>query len=128
ISAPIAACLLRGELGFDGLILTDDMGMEGITALYAPEEAAWQAVLAGAAVVLCARLELAGACSPSMLERLRAGLVQAVADGRLSPERVAASVGRVQALKARYAVGPASGSRLSAVGSAAHARQVAELT
>jgi beta-N-acetylhexosaminidase len=128
ISTPIATCLLRGELGFDGLILTDDMGMEGITALYAPEEAAVQAVLAGADVVLCARLELAGACSPPMLERLQAGLVQAVADGRLSRERVAASVDRVLALKARYAVGPADGSLLSAVGSAAHARQVAELT
>ena len=58
ISAPIATCLLRGELGFDGLIVTDDMGMEGITALYAPEEAAVQAVIAGADVVLCARLEL----------------------------------------------------------------------
>jgi beta-N-acetylhexosaminidase len=128
ISAPIATCLLRGELGFDGLILTDDMGMEGITALYAPEEAAVQAVLAGADIVLCARLELAGACSPPMLERLRAGLLQAVADGRLSEARVAASVTRVLALKTRYAVGPATGSQLSTVGGAAHARQVAELT
>jgi hypothetical protein len=63
-----------------------------------------------------------------MLERLRAGLLQAVADGRLSEARVAASVTRVLALKTRYAVGPATGSQLSTVGGAAHARQVAELT
>jgi beta-N-acetylhexosaminidase len=70
ISAPIITCLLRGELGFGGPIFTDDMGMEGITALYAPAEAAVQAVLAGADVVLCARLELKGACSPPMLEQM----------------------------------------------------------
>ncbi|SRR5579884_704783 len=128
VSPAIATCLLRDELGFGGVVLTDDMGMAGIAELYSPEERGVQAVLAGADVVLCARLDLAGACSADQFEQIRAGLLQAVADGRLSPARVAQSVARIEALKARYAVGPASGAELSAVGGAAHARYVAALT
>ena len=60
-------------------------------------------------------------------DQLRDGLLQAVADGRLTTERVDRSVARVQALKARYAVGPATGEGLERVGGAAHVRLVADL-
>src|SRR5690606_38986173 len=46
LSAPIVQGLLRKELGFDGLIYTDSMGMAGVAALYSPGEAAVRAVKA----------------------------------------------------------------------------------
>src|SRR5262249_7064613 len=127
VSAPIQTGLLRGELGFDGVIVTDDMGMRGILDLYPPEEAAVQAVLAGADVVLCARVELANACSPEQIGQLRDGLLRAAAEGRLPLARIDESLRRIQALKTRYAVGPVSGDDLPSVGGADHLRIVADV-
>jgi len=127
VSAPIQTGLLRGELGFTGLIVTDDMGMEGITALYPPEESGVRAVLAGADILTCVRMTTAGACPPEMLEPLRDGLLRAVADGRLPLERVDASVRRVLAVKARHAVGPVADTDLSRIKGAEHLRIVADL-
>ena len=47
LSAPIIQGLLRKELGFDGLIYTDSMGMAGVRRIYAPGEAAVRAIKAG---------------------------------------------------------------------------------
>ena len=127
VSAPIITGVLRNEMGFDGVVFTDDMGMAGIADVFSPEEAAVQAVLAGADVIVCARLELTGACKPEWIERLRAGLLQAVTDGRISMARVDQSGRRIQALKVRYPVGPASGERLSRVQGAEHVRIVADV-
>ena len=45
--SPAVTCYLRKNLGFNGVILTDDLIMEAITDLYGAEEAAVLAVLAG---------------------------------------------------------------------------------
>lgn len=125
VSAPIATGVLRGELGFDGVITIDDRGRKGLTDLFDPEEAAVRAVLAGADIVLCARLE--GACTPVMFERQRAGLLQAVADGRIPMSRIDESIRRIHTLKARYQVGPVSTAGLSQVGGAENPRVVADV-
>jgi beta-glucosidase-like glycosyl hydrolase len=52
LSEPIVSGVLRREMGFDGLIYTDSMGMAGVAALYKPGEAAVRAVKAGNDVVL----------------------------------------------------------------------------
>src|SRR5262245_39460091 len=52
LSQPIVSGVLRREMGFDGLIYTDSMGMAGVTALYKPGEAAVRAIKAGNDVVL----------------------------------------------------------------------------
>ena len=52
LSQPIVSGVLRKEMGFDGLIYTDSMGMAGVAALYKPGEAAVRAVKAGNDVVL----------------------------------------------------------------------------
>jgi beta-N-acetylhexosaminidase len=52
LSEPIVSGVLRREMGFDGLIYTDSMGMAGVTQLYKPGEAAVRAVKAGNDVVL----------------------------------------------------------------------------
>jgi beta-glucosidase-like glycosyl hydrolase len=52
LSGPIVTGVLRRELGFDGLIYTDSMGMAGVTQLYKPGEAAVRAIKAGNDLVL----------------------------------------------------------------------------
>ncbi len=45
--SPIVHLMLRKQLGFDGVIVTDDLAMQAITSTYGAEEAAVLAVLAG---------------------------------------------------------------------------------
>ena len=52
LSPRIVAGLLREELGFAGLVVTDAMDMAGVTARYPPGEAAVRAIAAGVDVVL----------------------------------------------------------------------------
>lgn len=83
--------LLRRELGFQGLVVTDAMEMGGITVRYAPGEAAVRAVLAGADALLMSPVPDAA------FEALQS----AVKSGRLSVERLDASVRRILEAKAR---------------------------
>ena len=56
LSRPIVTGLLRDELGWDGLVLTDDMGaMDAITDRYGPGEAAVLAVAAGVDLLIIVR-------------------------------------------------------------------------
>ena len=48
----IISGLLRREMGFDGLVVTDSLDMGGVARRYAPGEAAVQAILAGADLLL----------------------------------------------------------------------------
>ena len=52
LSQPIVSGVLRKELGFDGLVVTDSMGMAGVNALYKPGDAAVRAIKAGNDIVL----------------------------------------------------------------------------
>jgi beta-N-acetylhexosaminidase len=52
LSRPIVSDVLRREMGFDGIVYTDSMGMAGVTKLYAPGEAAVRAIKAGNDVIL----------------------------------------------------------------------------
>jgi len=52
LSAPIVSELLRSQLGFSGLVVTDAMRMNGVAAYYDPGEAAIRALLAGVDMVL----------------------------------------------------------------------------
>lgn len=89
--SPAAVALLRGEYGFDGVVMTDDLaGMASITARLGPEEAAVRALAAGVDVVLFDAVDVA-----ALLDRLEA----AVADGTLAEEQIDASVTRVLALR-----------------------------
>ena len=53
LSRPILTGLLRGEFGYDGVIVTDSMGMKGITDHYGRDESGRMALAAGADM-LCA--------------------------------------------------------------------------
>src|SRR5687768_7083695 len=91
LSGPIVSGVLRREMGFDGIIYTDSMGMAGVTRLYSPGEAAVRAIKAGNDIVLHSPDD--GAAF--------AGLKAAVKAGELTMAQVDASVGRVLRAKAR---------------------------
>jgi beta-N-acetylhexosaminidase len=91
LSPPIVGGVLRKELAFRGLIYTDSMGMQGVTNMYAPGEAAVRAVLAGNDVVLHSPDD--GAAFT--------GIVEAVRSGRITGARIEASVERILRAKVR---------------------------
>jgi beta-glucosidase-like glycosyl hydrolase/CubicO group peptidase (beta-lactamase class C family) len=91
LSSHILTDLLRDELQFQGLVVTDAMDMGGITVRYAPGEAAVRAVLAGADALLM----------PPVPDAAFEGLQAAVRSGRISIERLDASVRRILQAKAR---------------------------
>jgi beta-glucosidase-like glycosyl hydrolase/CubicO group peptidase (beta-lactamase class C family) len=91
LSSNILTGVLRKQLGFQGLVVTDAMDMGGITMRFAPGEAAVRAVLAGADCLLM----------PPVPDAAVEALQQAVKSGRISRERLDASVRRILEAKAR---------------------------
>ncbi len=90
-SRNILTGLLRDELKFKGLVVTDAMDMGGVTSRYPPGEAAVRAVEAGADVLLM----------PPVPDAAMAGLERAVRSGRISEKRVDESVRRILQAKSR---------------------------
>jgi beta-N-acetylhexosaminidase len=91
LSSNILTGLLRKELGYKGLVVTDAMDMGGITVRYAPGEAAVRAFTAGADALLM----------PPVPDAAIDALRDAVKSGRISHERLDASVRRILEAKAR---------------------------
>jgi beta-N-acetylhexosaminidase len=91
LSPVILTGLLRGEMGFRGLIVTDAMEMGGVTNAYTPADAALKAIQAGVDIVLL----------PLEPETVVESLKDAVRKGVLTRERVDASVRRILEAKAR---------------------------
>ena len=94
LSHNILTGVLRDELHFQGLVVTDAMDMGGITVRYAPGEAAVRAVLAGADALLM----------PPVPDAAFEGLQNAVRSGRISIERLDASVRRILEAKAMLGI------------------------
>ncbi len=103
LAPAISTSLLRGELGFEGLVVTDALLMGGISESYGPGEAAVLALLAGADVLLM----------PADVEAAIGGIVEATQSGRLSEKRLDASILRAEELlgwlESRAMPGPAPG-------------------
>ncbi|MGE5177027.1 MAG: glycoside hydrolase family 3 N-terminal domain-containing protein [Hyphomicrobiales bacterium] len=99
LSPAILTGLLRGKMKFEGVIVTDALEMEGVTGRGGFGEVAVRAVEAGADLLLYSKLEPG---PPEALAALRAAL----ASRRLAPERVAASIERIRALRRGSAARP----------------------
>ncbi len=92
--SPAVLSLLRRELGFAGLVVTDSMAMRAITDRWSPGEAAVRAVAAGADIVL--------ACGPAAAQREALAAVRRALDaGTLPADRVTDALSRIQAAKRR---------------------------
>lgn len=98
LSRPILTELLREQWGFAGLIVTDALVMGAIARHYGPNEAAVRAVEAGADILLMPA-DPVGAVQ---------AVCDAVASGRLSADRIAASVARIWQAKQKVC-GPPPG-------------------
>jgi beta-N-acetylhexosaminidase len=91
VSKNILTGLIRDELKFKGLVVTDAMDMGGVTNLFPPGEAAVRAVEAGADVLLM----------PPVPDAAMSGLERAVKSGRVSQKRIDDSVRRILLAKSK---------------------------
>jgi beta-N-acetylhexosaminidase len=89
VSPKVLTALLRDELKFKGLIVTDAMTMQGLAMLFDSGEGSVRSIVAGADVLLM---------PPDPDKAIRA-VVGAVEDGRISRQRLEQSVARVLAAK-----------------------------
>jgi len=121
ISGPILSGLLRGELGFGGLVVTDALEMGAIAGTVGLEEAAVRALIAGAD-----SLGLGHDLHEEAVERVHAAIVAAVRSGRLPEERLVEAAERVAAL-CRWAAPAEAGAAPRDVGAAA-ARRALEVS
>ncbi|TGB08916.1 glycoside hydrolase family 3 protein [Streptomyces sp. MZ04] len=94
LSHRILTGVLRDELGYDGLIVTDGMEMQAISATYGIERGSVLAIAAGADAICVG----GGLADDETVLRLRDALVAAVRTGELSEERLADAAARVRAL------------------------------
>ncbi|WP_228982275.1 glycoside hydrolase family 3 protein [Streptomyces sp. DH12] len=94
LSPRILTGLLRRELGFEGLIVTDGMEMQAIASTYGIERGSVLAVAAGADAICVG----GGLADEGIVLRLRDALVAAVRSGELPEERLADAAARVRAL------------------------------
>ena len=93
--------ILREQLLYKGVVVTDDLQMEAITNEYTLEEAAVKAVAAGADILLVGNNL---AYSPDVVENIVTSLVWAVQSDRLSEERIRQSYERIMELKKQSGV------------------------
>lgn len=126
LSRRIVHGLLRQELGFDNLIITDDMSMKGCTSRFAVPEATVKAIAAGH--------DLALLCEPDHDGQAAAleGLVHAVEDETLRFTEIDTALARHARLKARFLAGRERATRPSSswrgfIGCEAHQLLAAEL-
>jgi len=90
--------LLRQEMGFTGVVITDDMQMRAIAARYGLETAIRQAILAGADILLFANNSV---YEEDIAARVASTIRALVERGEIPRERIDASCGRIMKLKER---------------------------
>ncbi|SDN69540.1 beta-N-acetylhexosaminidase [Streptomyces sp. cf386] len=94
LSRPVLTDLLRGDLGYTGLIVTDGMEMQAIAATYGIERGSVLAIAAGADAICVG----GGLADDETVRRLRDALVTAVRSGELPEARLAEAAERVREL------------------------------
>lgn len=92
LSPALVTGVLREQLGFEGLVVTDSLAMGAITQEYTPGQAALEALNAGCDLLLM----------PAGLEEAFEAVVTAVENGSLSQERLDQSVERILEYKLEY--------------------------
>jgi beta-N-acetylhexosaminidase len=95
LSSSILGDLLRGRMGFDGLLLTDDLEMQAILDHVGIAEASLRAFQAGADMLLICKDQTRQIAAMDALYR-------AAEDGILLADRIAASLRRVARVKERF--------------------------
>ncbi|WP_030742183.1 glycoside hydrolase family 3 protein [Streptomyces sp. NRRL S-31] len=91
LSRPILTGILRGELGYDGVVITDSLGMQGVRSKYGDDRVPVLALKAGVDQLL----------NPPSLDVAWNAVLKAVRDGELTEARLDESILRILRLKAR---------------------------
>ena len=91
LSETVITDLLRNELGFDGIIITDSMSMGAIVDHYGPGEAAVQVIRAGGDMILM----------PQDFVEARQAVLEAVYQQEITEERINESLRRIYRIKLR---------------------------
>ncbi len=94
LSKAVMTDLLRGEYGYNGVIITDALNMTAISEYYGADEAAIKALKAGADMILM----------PEDFETAYNGVLEAVKDGSIDEQRINDSLARVYRIKYRSTV------------------------
>ena len=89
LSKAVITDILRGELGFDGVIITDALNMGAISDYFSSEEAAIYALQAGCDMLLM----------PENFEEAYNGVMEAVKNGTISEERIDDALRRIYRIK-----------------------------
>ena len=89
LSEVIVTDILRGELGFKGVIVTDALNMKAISEYYTSEQAAVMALKAGCDMIMM----------PENFLQAYAGVLNAVSEGTISEERINDSLRRIYRIK-----------------------------
>lgn len=115
MSHRIVTDLLRQEMGFDGVIITDALDMGAVSVHYSAGEAAVRAIQAGVDMLLM----------PADTQAAYDAVLAAVRSGEIPEAQLDASVARILALKQKYGIlsGKLLGN-LSLLGSSAHQKVV----
>ena len=88
LSPVILKQLLRNQLGYQGLVITDDLDMGAVSEGYKPEEIGIVAIQAGTDILLSCH-------DPEVQQRIYRSTLQAVKDGKLSRTDIETSVRRI---------------------------------
>lgn len=104
LSPKLVDGVLRGELGYQGVVMTDSLYMKGISLRYSLGEAAVLSVIAGDDL-------LEGAWDTGSMTEMENAIKSAIAQGRISEGRIDQSVSRILTLKALYGLLPLRDSR-----------------
>jgi beta-N-acetylhexosaminidase len=92
LSPKLVQNILRDEMHFQGVIMTDSLTMAGITNFYTPGQAAELAVKAGSDIIM-------GANSPEALATMIDGIKQGISDGSIPQAQIDQSVRRILMMK-----------------------------
>jgi beta-N-acetylhexosaminidase len=98
--SPRAVGVLRGELGFGGVVVTDDLAMAGASGEDPPARAAVEAVKAGANLLIISS-------PPEQQADAYDAVVAAVKSGEIPQRRIQDSVERILRVKKDYSLGEA---------------------
>ena len=99
LSANVVSGILRDEMAFRGLAMTDAIEMDAIDTVYSYPEASIMAINAGIDLVA-----FGAHVSPTTQGQAMQAVVNAVRDGRIDEARIDASVRRILDAKARYGI------------------------
>jgi len=89
--------ILHGQLGYDGVVITDDLHMGGISNTWSSQVAAVLAIAAGVDII-------EGPASPAEIAGIITALKQALQQGRLTIDHINQSVQRILLMKLQYGI------------------------